>query len=137
MKKILKILALVFGIVMILIVTVVLLTTPAMDRWGATENEIAATYVGDDLVPNPASIVNHAVTIRATPEQIYPWIVQLGADKGGMYSYTWLEKMIKLPAGERRPDLPGMAEFTGGRSSKNVPWQLRPPAIYSCSGRST
>jgi hypothetical protein len=65
-----------------------------MDRWGATKAEISAIYIGEELIPNPASIVNRAVTIQATPEQIYPWIVQLGADKAGMYSYTWLENMI-------------------------------------------
>jgi hypothetical protein len=68
-----------------------------MDRWGATADEIAATYPGDELVPAPASFVNHAITIQAGPEQIYPWLVQLGADKGGMYSYTNLEALIRCP----------------------------------------
>jgi hypothetical protein len=93
MKKIVKILVVMFGVLLLLVVAVVLLT-PSMDRWGATDNEIAATYLGDELIPDPASIVNRAITIQATPEQIYPWILQLGADKGGMYSYTWLENLI-------------------------------------------
>ena len=93
MKKILTYLVGLIGILAVIVLTVIMLT-PWMDRWGATDNEITATYLGDELLPTPASIVNRAITIQATPEQIYPWIVQLGADKGGMYSYTWLENLI-------------------------------------------
>ncbi len=70
------------------------LLAPSMDRWGATDGEIAAAYPGDELLPVPARFVNHAVTIHASPEQIYPWIVQLGAGKGGLYSYTWIETYL-------------------------------------------
>ena len=78
----------------VLAVIVIALLTPWMDRWGATDEEIAATYPGDELVPEPASFVNRAITINAAPEYIYPWIVQLDATKGGWYSYTWLEGLI-------------------------------------------
>jgi hypothetical protein len=91
MKKFLKIIAVLAGLA-ILLVTVVAILTPWMDRWGATDEEIAATYPGDELVPEPASFVNRAVTIQADP-----WIVQLDAKKGGWYSYTWLEGMINCP----------------------------------------
>ncbi len=70
---------------------------PWMDRWGATPAEIASALPGDELLPSPAEIVNRAVTIQAPPEQIYPWLLQLGADKAGMYSYTWLENLIACP----------------------------------------
>jgi hypothetical protein len=65
-----------------------------MDRWGATDAEIPATFPGDELVPEPASFVNRAVTIHAAPETIYPWTVQSDALKGGWYSYTWLETYL-------------------------------------------
>jgi hypothetical protein len=77
----------------IFILTIALLT-PWMDRWGATGTEIAASFPGDELVANPRIFYNRAVTIHATPEQIYPWIAQLGAEKGGMYSYTWFETYV-------------------------------------------
>jgi hypothetical protein len=96
MKKFLKILAVLVGLAVIFVIAVSLLT-PWMDRWGATETEIQAAFAGDELVPAPAWFVNRAVTIQANPEQIYPWLVQLGADKGGMYSYTALETMIACP----------------------------------------
>jgi hypothetical protein len=93
MKRFLKILGILIIFLLVLIVSVILLT-PWMDRWGATDAEVNATFPGDELVPTPASFVNRAVTINASPEQIYPWLLQMGAGKGGLYSYTALENMI-------------------------------------------
>lgn len=93
MKNILKFVGILAGL-LILAVVVLALLTPWMDRWGATDEEIAATYPGDELVPEPASFVNRAITIQAAPEYIYPWIVQLDATRGGWYSYTWLEGLL-------------------------------------------
>ena len=90
MKKFLIILGSLLSVITIGVLVVILLT-PWMDRWGATDAEVATIFPGDNLVAVPASIVNRAVTIRAIPEQIYPWIIQLGAGKGGFYSYSWLE----------------------------------------------
>ncbi len=96
MKKFLKVLGVLIAIAVLLVIAVKLLT-PWMDRWGATDAEITATYPGDELVAAPASFVNRAVTIQASPEQIYPWLVQMGAGKGGLYSYTAFETLINCP----------------------------------------
>lgn len=96
MKKFLKTIGILAGLG-ILVVLVMFTLLPWMDRWGATDEELAASLTGDELVPNPRISYTRAVTVNAAPEQIYPWIVQLGADKGGMYSYTWLESLIQCP----------------------------------------
>ena len=93
MKKFLKTLGILASLA-VLAIAITFLLTPWMDRWGATEEEIAATYPGDKLVLDPVSIINRVVTINASPEQIYPWIVQLGAGKGGYYSYSGFETNI-------------------------------------------
>jgi hypothetical protein len=93
MKKFLKAIGILFVLAVLAVIATIALT-PWMDRWGATDEEIAAPFPGDELVADPASFLNRAVTIRAKPEEIYPWIVQLGADKGGMYSYSWFETYI-------------------------------------------
>jgi len=93
MKKFFKIICILAGLI-ILAVLIIALLTPWMDRWGATDEEIAAAFPGDALVPDPASFVNRAITIQAAPEYIYPWIVQLDALKGGWYSYSWLESLV-------------------------------------------
>lgn len=92
MRKLLITVAILVGLIGLVILAVILLT-PWIDRWGATNQEIAATFPGDELVPEPASFVNRAVTVHAKPEQVYPWLVQIGADKGGWYSYDWLETL--------------------------------------------
>ncbi|MCO6451106.1 MAG: hypothetical protein J5I90_10005 [Caldilineales bacterium] len=63
----------------------------SINRWGATEAEVSAVLPGDELVPHPASIVTRAISIQAAPEHIFPWLLQMGANKGGLYSYDWLE----------------------------------------------
>lgn len=85
------------GLVAAIVIACALLA-PWMDRWGASDEEIAAIYPGDELVPEPASFNNRVVTVKASPEQIYPWLVQMGAGRGGLYSYTWLEtNLLRCP----------------------------------------
>ena len=93
MKTFLTILGIIV-LILVIVVVLAILFAPWMDRWRTTPEERAAAYPGDELLPNPKRVVNRAVTINATPEQIYPWIVQMGADKAGMYSYTRLERLV-------------------------------------------
>ncbi len=69
---------------------------PWQRRWGATDDEIADTLPGDELVAEPREQCTRAITIRARPEEIWPWVIQLGADRGGFYSYDWLENLFGL-----------------------------------------
>ena len=93
MKRFFKFIGILAGLG-ILAVLLVIALMPWMDRWGATEKEITVSFTGDELVPSPRITYTRAVTINASPEEIYPWIVQLGAEKGGMYSYEWFETNI-------------------------------------------
>ena len=67
-----------------------------MSHWGASEEEIAAGYPGDELIEPPADQTTMAVTIAAPAEVIWSWLVQIGQDRGGMYSYDDLEQAIGL-----------------------------------------
>ena len=93
MKKFLKLVG-IFTVVGVVAVLVIAALIPWMDRWGATQDEISASFTGDELVAAPRITYTRAVTINAAPEEVYPWIVQLGAEKGGMYSYSWFETSI-------------------------------------------
>ena len=75
-------------------VAVIIVVRPLYLRWGSSDTELRTALPGDDLVPNPHYTVQHAVTIDATPDAIWPWLVQLGQDRGGFYSYDWLERLI-------------------------------------------
>ncbi len=69
---------------------------PWQERWGATDEEIALPLPGDGLLREPASQVTRAVTIDASREEVWPWIVQMGADRGGFYTYDLLENLFGL-----------------------------------------
>jgi hypothetical protein len=93
MKKFLKMVGVFAGLAVLAVIVIVALT-PWMDRWGATSAEINAAFPGDELVSSPRYVYNRVVTINATPEEIYPWLVQMGAERGGMYTYSWFETNI-------------------------------------------
>jgi hypothetical protein len=65
-------------------------------NWGATSEEASAVLPGDDLVPEPAEQTTLAVAIAAPAEDVWRWLVQIGQDRGGMYSYDRLEDLIGL-----------------------------------------
>jgi hypothetical protein len=54
--------------------------------WGATEAERRMPLPGDDLVPRPMVQITHGMTIEAPPDQVWPWLVQLGHGRAGFYS---------------------------------------------------
>jgi hypothetical protein len=93
MKKFFKFIATLAALGLIVVLATAALL-PWMDRWGATDDEIAASLTGDELVPSPRIGYTRAISINAAPEDVYPWVVQLGAEKGGMYSYEWFETNI-------------------------------------------
>lgn len=93
MKLFLKIIGIIFAAILVGVVALVLLM-PWMDSWGASTEEIGTVLPGDELVASPRVVYNRAITVNAAPEKIYPWLVQLGAEKGGMYSYSWFETNV-------------------------------------------
>ena len=62
-------------------------------RWGATDEEVGKPLPGDELVPNPAIESTRAITVNAPVEEVWPWLAQIGQDRGGFYSYEWLENL--------------------------------------------
>jgi hypothetical protein len=62
-----------------------------MSRWGATPSDLARVMAGDGLVVDPTYSGTMAVIVNAPPEHIWPWLVQIGYQRGGLYSYDWLD----------------------------------------------
>jgi hypothetical protein len=73
-------------------------------RWGATDEEVARSMPGDDIVLNPDFNATRAITINARPEQIWPWIVQMGFGRAGWYSYDWLDNLGRQSAEDVVPE---------------------------------
>jgi hypothetical protein len=76
--------------------TILVAARPYEMRWGSSPTELRAALPGDDPDLRPTYQIQHAVTIRAAPDKIWPWLVQLGEDRGGFYSYAVLERLVGL-----------------------------------------
>jgi hypothetical protein len=70
------------------------LVKPRLLRWGATTQEAEAPLPGDDLIPRGDLAATRAITVHAAPDQVWPWIAQLGQGRGGFYSYDVLENLV-------------------------------------------
>jgi hypothetical protein len=89
-------------------------------RWGTTPEELACMMPGDALIPNPTEMSMQAVTVNAPPEDIWPWLVQLGYQRGGLYSYDWLDRLfgfLDRPSATRI-----LPEFQQLAVGDKIPW---------------
>ncbi len=66
---------------------------PYQLRWGATAQEIQRAMPGDELQPSPDFLATRAITIHGTPEQIWPWLLQMGYGRAGFYGYDIFENL--------------------------------------------
>lgn len=67
---------------------------PWHTSWGTSPEQRAMALPGDELVPEAHYRMDHAVTVNAPADSVWPWIVQIGQDRGGFYSYDGLERLI-------------------------------------------
>ncbi len=64
-------------------------------HWGATPEEIQMTFPGDQFIaPESLDISTRAITIHAPASVVWQWLVQIGQDRAGFYSYHWLENLF-------------------------------------------
>jgi hypothetical protein len=74
---------------------------PWHTRWGTTHLDVIARLPGDAISPHSSAQVTHSINISAPPEAVWPWVMQIGQERSGFYSYTFLENMIgcDMPSG--------------------------------------
>lgn len=70
-----------------------LLLRPRLLRWGATDEEVRQPYPGADLIPGGARGATMAVTIKAPPTRVWPYLLQMGYDRAGYYSWDYLDNL--------------------------------------------
>lgn len=90
------------GTVFILLVAGFYWISRQIPNWGSTPEEVNLTLPGDNLIPTPDLIWNHAITIHGRPEQIYPWLIQMGDSRAAFYSITFIENLFCMTSGECR-----------------------------------
>ena len=111
---------------------------PLHRSWGSAPTEHALALPGDGGDRNAALELQHAVTVNAPPEAVWPWLVQLGQDRAGFYSYDSLERAFGVnvhnvtqirpewqqrSAGDRvRATQP---DYLGGVLGKDLGWTVK------------
>jgi len=65
-------------------------------RWGATQAEVNNAMLGDDEVKDANDVTTRAVMIRSPASDVWPWLVQMGYRRGGMYSYDWIDRVLGI-----------------------------------------
>jgi hypothetical protein len=67
------------------------ITRPWYRKWGASDYEVQQSLPGDELVPRAKSVITIAITIQAPTAQVWPWLMQIGCQRAGWYSYDLLD----------------------------------------------
>ena len=88
---------------------------PYQLNWGATKTEVGQPMAGDDLEPDPSFLATRAITITGSPDEVWPWLLQMGYGRAGFYGYDLLEN-IGSPMGIRSAEeiLPEFQRFRVG-----------------------
>ena len=80
-------------------------------QWhGTSMEERTATYPGDDLIPHGHRYGAMATTIAAPPERVWPWLVQMGCDRAGFYSFDRLDNGGRASAARIHPQWQNLRE---------------------------
>jgi hypothetical protein len=82
----------------------ILVYRPRHLRWGATDEEVAREMPGDEIVTDPVFNATRAVTVNARPEEVWPWLVQIGFGRAGWYSYDMLDNFGRHSSEEILPE---------------------------------
>lgn len=80
-----------------------------LDSWGATPEEVTSVVVGDDLCPDARVIATRCITMTAPPDEVFPWIRQMGFGRAGWYSYDWIDNLGRKSARRIHPEWQGVA----------------------------
>ena len=86
-----------FSAIFVILVLSVLYWFPIrrwFSRWGTTDQDVTRVMPGDAVIVNPTHSATHAVTVDAPPEDIWPWLLQMGYQRGGLYSIDWLDRLF-------------------------------------------
>lgn len=77
-------------------------------RWGASEQEQRRPMPGDGEQFRSSFTATRAITVAAPPEDVWPWLVQIGFGRAGWYSYDWLDNLGRPSADRVIPELQGL-----------------------------
>ena len=96
-----------------------------MHRWGATDAEAAAQFPGDEFLPSAKDVSTRAITVDASVSDLWPWLQQIDQQRGGFYSYRWMENLARC----HMPKVETLVPEWGDRVVGEKVW-MTPPAQH-------
>jgi hypothetical protein len=113
---------------------------PWSAQWGSTAAERAARMPGDSLVVDGHKWTR-SITVNAPPDRVWPWLVQIGVDKGGFYTFDWAERLAGDPVHNTNRVHPEWQTLRPGQPVRPAPngdpWiaeTVTPPTVLVLSG---
>lgn len=106
---------LIVNVVLILslqIIVYIVFLRPRISTWGASVDEVKMPLIGDDLAPSISA--TRAISIDAPISEVWKWVIQLGADRGGFFSYAFIEKALGYEM-RASPSVPEFQDMEVGR----------------------
>jgi|WetSurMetagenome_2_1015567.scaffolds.fasta_scaffold280984_1 hypothetical protein len=88
-----------FGLVLVVLIAGFGIANALIPAYGSTPEEFQRVLPGDEIFTHPVLTWNHAITIHASPQTVWPWIAQMGDTRAGYYSYRYIEKAVTAMAG--------------------------------------
>jgi hypothetical protein len=97
---------------------------PWISRWGATDAELHTALPGDELdSPMGDRVVStRAISIDAPPEEVWPWVVQMGSGRAGFYTHEWLERLLLVTYADGHSSTRLHPEWQDLRVGERVPY---------------
>ena len=120
-KRIIRAIGLLAFLGAVALVVYAVFIQPWMMRWGATDAEVRMILPGDDLVPHPTAPSTRALTINAPASEVWKWLVQIGQNRAGFYSYTFLENMVGADIHNVDRTIPEFQNLNVGDFVRSVP----------------
>ena len=109
-------------------------------NWGSTPEERSGDWLGDDLCEGPCREITRGIEVCASPDEVWPWIVQFGLGRAGFYSYELLERLVRIPVRNVEVLLPEFQNLNVGDEvllhpeAPGVPVAILNPAREVCFG---
>jgi hypothetical protein len=113
MNKTARVILIALFLISLQLIIGITLIKPLILTWGATDQEISMSMPGDHLAPFISS--TRSITIDAPTSDVWDWVIQLGADRGGFYSYAFIEKPLGYQYRARNRIVPEFKDMPVGR----------------------
>jgi len=113
MNKTIKFALIILGIILIQVMFCITVIKPLIFTWGSTGQEVTMPMPGDHLAPFISS--TRSITINAPITEVWDWLIQLGADRGGFYSYWFIEKPLGYKYRDQERIKPEFKDMQVGR----------------------